>query len=86
MRTIVRLSLASLLAAGALAAPAAAQDDPTCREVRPGLVRCTETNVHGRQPAGWVLLGRSRVRWEPPALERRDARGAVVRSVRRAPF
>jgi hypothetical protein len=79
------IAIAITLLTGASAA--VAQDDqPTCREVRPGFVQCTGTTIEGRQPQSWVLLGRSRDRWEPRPLRRRDAARDVVRTVRRAPF
>jgi len=79
------IAAAITLTAGASAA--AAQDgQPTCREVRPGFVQCTDTTIEGRQPQSWVLLARSRDRWEPRPLRRRDAARDVVRTVRRSPF
>lgn len=73
------------LALGLLAAPAAAQDTPQCREIRPGLLRCDDIVVEGRGPAGFVVLPRSRAHWEPPPL-RRDLHREVPRTVRREPF
>ncbi len=73
-----------LLGAAGLPAGAAADDRPTCVEVQPGLLRCSEITVEGRQPRSFYVIPRSRVPWEPPPL-RRDARGAIRASVRRAP-
>ncbi|MCA9604378.1 MAG: hypothetical protein KC619_02215 [Myxococcales bacterium] len=77
----------TLLFALLLAAPAGAlaQDVPQCREVRPGLVECSETRVTASAPQSFVLLSRSRVRHDLPPL-RRDLVHEVPRTVRRAPF
>ncbi len=82
-RTAVRTLVFALL----LAAPAGAlaQDVPRCREVRPGFVECDETRVTASAPESFVLLSRSRVRHELPAL-RRDLVREVPRTVRRSPF
>ena len=65
---------------------ASAQDQASCRTVRPGLVQCTETRVYGRQPRTFYLLSRTRDTYELPELRRHDSVRDVRRSVRRAPF
>ncbi|MBX3269530.1 MAG: hypothetical protein KF729_04685 [Sandaracinaceae bacterium] len=80
MRTLVCLILLAVPASGALA-----QDVPRCHERRPGYVECEETRVTGAAPDSFLLLSRSRVGHDPPAL-RRDLLREVRRSVRRAPF
>lgn len=80
---LIATALAVLIPAGV----ASAQDsEPVCREVRPGHLECSEWQIVGRRPGGFVLLSRSRAEWQPPALERRNAARDVVRSVRREPF
>lgn len=83
----VAASAALLAASTTPTSVASAQDtEPVCREVRPGYLECSDWEIVGRRPQGFVLLARSRVEWQPPPLVRRRATDDVVRSVRREPF
>ena len=68
------------------AASAAAQEGPTCRQVRPGLVRCTATEISGHTPSSFYLLSRSPLHISPTALRPPDSLRAIRRSVRIRPF
>jgi len=73
----------------AVASPTCAEaqsDGAACRTVRPGFVQCAETEIVGRRPSAYVLLGRARDRYEPLPLVRRDGRRELVRVVRDRPF
>lgn len=84
MRTF---SFLSLLAAVLLTPLIASADDvPRCEEIRPGLIRCTETHIEGRGPSGFYVLGRSAIDHPPTPLTRPDHTASVRRSVRRRPF
>ena len=80
------LYLAALALSAGLGVSVAEADDPSCTEVRPGFVQCTETHIEGDRPRAYFLLGRSQIRYEPPPLRREGAIRAVVRSVQRRPF
>lgn len=85
MRTLLLTAALTLLPAALAAPQVAAQDEPQCREVRPGLLQCTEIVIEGRGPSGFYVLTRSQLGWEPPPL-RRELHREVARTVRRAPF
>ncbi|MFK7986845.1 MAG: hypothetical protein AB8I08_12540 [Sandaracinaceae bacterium] len=89
MRVFSLLCLSSIVVfAGVLLTPVAYADGvPTCEEIRPGLVRCTETHIEGRRgPSGFYVLGRSEIDHPPTPLRRPDHTASVRRSVQRRPF
>jgi hypothetical protein len=73
----------SLLALLLLLLPALAFADPPRR---PHVTVLPTVEIHGRR-AEFILLARSRDRYEPPPLDNREnARREIVRTVRRSPF
>ena len=92
MRALLLTALFTFLCGAVLAGTSIASADdtgtaePQCHQVRPGLVQCTEVEVHGSAPRTFYLLARSPSRYESPPLVRTRMTGEVVRSVRRAPF
>ncbi len=75
------------LAIALFAAPAFAQDDDVQCHLAPGsrTVVCDEILIEGDAPRAFVLLGRTRDRYEQAALER-DLTREIPRTVRHAPF
>jgi hypothetical protein len=87
MRQVLLAAALALASSSTVVLVAAAQDaGPRCAEVRPGFVQCTETEIVGRRPSAYFLLGRARDRYEPPPLERGRPAYDLARTVRRAPF
>ena len=87
--TLKTLTLAASIAAAlaiATSSSASAQDVPECREVRRGVIVCTEIDIEGRTPTTYVFLARAPFQYAPPPLRNRRGVREIVEVVERDPF